>query len=445
MGGSHDMPDPQQHTPPTELPSRGGSAGHGEGSPRPERRHSRRRTIIRWTSVAAVCLLVIGALAGYLKYRSVWDSIHRVNVTGLGKRPPQYNNALNLLVFASGSTAGLTRQQQLAWHVGNDSGDQVSETIMIVHLSPGRHLVTVVNIPRDTVVPVYSCASGPGWQGQQASPGAIEQIDSTLSYGGPACLWKTVEQQTGIRISHFLELGYTGLVNVVNDVGGVNVCVPVTVDDSFSGLVLSKGEHHIDGVTYLKFWRTREATGDGSDLQRIQRDDYLLTQTLQQVLHADLLASPARLVRVISDAAAALTTDSGLSQSDLLQIAQSLHGLPARDYQFIEASNVLYPPNPNWVEFQQPQASELFSAVARDATLPTPARHGPAAPVAGTPSPPAPAASPSAPAASPSAPAASPAASPAPVRGLAQSYGGLTGNASCGSDSGAFTGPLSPG
>jgi LCP family protein required for cell wall assembly len=301
-------------------------------------------------------------------------------------------------------------------------------------------MVTVVNIPRDTVVPIYSCASGPGWPGQQADPGAIEQIDSTLSFGGPACLWKTVEQQTGIRISHFLELGYAGLVNVVNDIGGVSVCVPVAVNDAESGLVLSKGEHHIDGVTYLKFWRTRESTGDGSDLQRIQRDDYLLAQTLQQVLHANLLGSPARLVRVVSDAAAGLTTDSGLDQSELLQITQSLHGLPARDYQFIQASNTLYPANPNWVEFAQPQAGELFSAVAHDTALPRPARPAPAAHGAGTSGP---AASPSAPAPSPSAAASRPPGSP--VRGLAQSYGGITGSASCGSDTGAFTGPLSPG
>jgi LCP family protein required for cell wall assembly len=410
-----------------------------EASPAPERGRSRRGAVIRWGSVAVVCLLVIGALAGYLKYRSVWDSIHRVNVTGLGKRPPQYNSALNLLVFASGSTAGLTRRQQLAWHVGNDTGDAVSETIMIVHLSPGRHMVTVVNIPRDTVVPVYSCASGPGWSGQQADPGAVEQIDSTLSFGGPACLWKTVEQQTGIRISHFLELGYTGLVKVVDDIGGINVCVPVPVNDSYSGLVLSKGEHHIDGVTYLEFWRTREGTGDGSDLQRIQRDDYLLAQTLQQALHADLLASPTLLVRVVSDAAASLTTDSGLDQSQLLQIAQSLHRLPARDYQFIQADNVLYPPNPNWVQFAQPQADELFSAIAHDTTPARPARGNGPAHGTGTPSP----------AASPSAPASpapgSPSPSAAPVRSLAQSHGGISGTASCSSDSGAFTGPLSPG
>ena len=277
---------------------------------------------------------------------------------------------------------------------------------------------------------------GPGWPGQQADPGVIEQIDNTLSYGGPACLWKTVERQTGIRLDHFIEVGYPGLVNVVNDIGGVNVCVPVAVNDSYSGLELSKGEHHIDGVTFLKFWRTREATGDGSDLQRIQRDDYLLAQTLKQVLQAGRLSSPGRLLKVISDAASAMTTDTGLSQADLAQIAQSLRGLSASDYQFVQASTVLYPPNTNWVEFEQPQADALFSAVAHDTALPraaTPRHHKSAR---GT--------TPASPASSPSPGSPAPQASRSAVGSLAQSYGGITGNASCTSDSGAFVGPLSP-
>jgi LCP family protein required for cell wall assembly len=397
-----------------------------------------------------VAALVGGLLAAYLKYRAVWDSIRRVDVTQgeLGQRPPQYTSALNLMVFASGSTAGLTRQQELYWHVGSDSGDAVSETIMIVHISPGRHQVAVVNIPRDTVVPRYACARGPGWSGQQADPGAIEQIDNTLTNGGPACLWKTVEQQTGIRLDHFIELGYPALVNVVNDIGGVNVCVPVAVDDADSGLKLSAGQHHIGGVQFLEFWRTREKTGDGSDLQRIQRDDYLLAQTLRQVTRAGLLSSPTRLLRVVSDAADAMTTDTGLSQSDLVQIAESLRGVPASDYQFIQASNVLYPPNPNWVEFEQPQADALFSAVAHDTTLPRlarPRQHPSAG--GGTPAPSS-AGSPASPAPSASSPAGpttpAPRSSRSPVSNLAQSYGGITGSASCTSDSGAFAGPLSP-
>jgi LCP family protein required for cell wall assembly len=440
MTSSHDNPDPEPRTP------RNGPVARPRRRSAPRRRR-RARAAVAWVSAIVVAVLVIGSLAVYLKYRAVWDSIHRVDVTQseLGRRPPQYTSALNLLVFASGSTSGLTRQEELYWHVGDDNGDTVSETIMIVHISPGRHRVTVVNIPRDTVVPIYACASGPGWSGQQANPDAIEQIDNTLTNGGPACLWKTVEQQTGIRLDHFIEMGYPGMVNVVNDIGGVNVCVPVAVDDADSGLRLSAGEHHIGGVQFLEFWRTREDTGDGSDLQRIQRDDYLLAQTLRQVLHAGVLSSPTRLLRMVSDAANAMTTDSGLSQSDLVQIAESLRGLSSGDYQFIEASNVLYPPNPNWVEFEQPQADALFSAIAHDSTLTRPAsltQHSRGG-ATGTRS--SSAASPTPPAASPASPATpAPRASSSPVSNLAQSYGGITGNASCTSDSGAFAGPLSP-
>jgi LCP family protein required for cell wall assembly len=447
MSSSQDNSDPGSRSPENGSDGRRpGPSGRPAGrSDRPRR--SRGRVIAAWVSAVVVAALVAGSLAAYLKYRAVWDSIRRVDVTQseLGRRPPQYTSSLNLLVFASGSTAGLTRQQQLYWHVGADNGDAVSETIMIVHISPGRHRVTVLNIPRDTVVPIYACAKGPGWSGQQANPGAIEQIDSTLSFGGPACLWKTVEQQTGVRLDHFIEIGYPGLVNVVNDIGGVNVCVPVAVDDADSGLRLSQGEHHIGGVQFLEFWRTREKTGNGSDLQRIQRDDYLLAQTLRQVLHAGLLSSPTRLLRVVSDAAGAMTTDSGLSQSDLVQIAQSLRGLSSGDYQFIQASNVLYPPNPNWVEFAQPQADALFSAIAHDTTLPRPAaaQHRRAGGVGGTAS--SSGASPISHASSPSGPATpAPRASRSPVSNLARNYGGITGNASCTSDSSAFAGPLSP-
>jgi LCP family protein required for cell wall assembly len=329
--------------------------------------------------VVAVALLVAGVLGGYLKYRSVWDAIHRITVTGLGKRPPQYTTSVNLLVFGSGSLAGLTRHQQLAWHVGSGQGDAVAETLMIVHISPGRHQVTVVNIPRDTVVPVYGCAHGSGggdsWPGQQASPGSVEQIGDTLSYGGPACLWKTVEHQTGIRIDHFIELSYLGLIKIVNDVGGVNVCLPFSIDNVNSGLRLTAGMHHINGVTFLEFWRTRENIGTGSDLQRIQRDQYLLAQVLQGVVHSGLLSNPVKLVQMVSSTAPTITTDSGLTQSGMLQTAESLRGVSGKAVQFVTAPNTPYSGDPNWVEFSQPSAHRLFHAIAHDTKLPRKATH----------------------------------------------------------------------
>jgi LCP family protein required for cell wall assembly len=341
---------------------------------------SRRWRILRvigWISVVVVVLAAAGSMAVYAKYRSVVNSISRVPVPvrDLGRRPPTYNTALNILVYGSDSRANLTFHQEVVLHVGPNDGENDTDSVMIVHIAPGRRGVTVLNIPRDTQVPYYACppgqAAGQIWPGQQADPYAVERINAVLAAGGPSCLWKTVEQQTGIHIDHFIGLGLSGFVNVIDDLGGVNVCVPFTVDDPLSGLKLGAGEHHIGGVQALAFWRTREDIGTGSDLERIQRDQYLLAQVLHGVLGSGLLSSPSRMLSVVSDAARAMTTDSGFTSSDMLQIAASLRGLSSQDVQFVTAPNAPYPPDVNEVEFQQPQADALFSAIARDSQLPS--------------------------------------------------------------------------
>ena len=400
-----------------------------------------RRLVLRWSAVAIVVLVCGALLTAYVKYRSVYDSIHRVPVTDLGKRPPVYStSAMNILVFGSDSRAGLDRHQQVLLHTGSDAGNN-TDTIMVVHISPGRHLVTAMSITRDTMVPSYECASGPGYPGQRADPNSFERINALLAAGGPSCLWKTIEQQTGIRIDHFVEIGMAGFVGAINDIGGVNVCVPFTVDDPVSGLVLPAGEHHIGGVTALAFWRTREDIGYGSDLQRIQRDQFMSAQVVKGVMASGLLGNPVRLLSVLSTMAPSLTTDSGMSLTDLLHIGESLHGLPRKDVQFVTTPNQPFPGDPGaTVEFGQPQADALFSAIAHDVTIPkaartpaktpvrTSAKHAPAkgTPAKGTPAKDAP--------------------SPAPtsVGALASANGGISAAASCGSDAAAFAGPLSP-
>lgn len=316
-------------------------------------RRSRHTRIIGWVSAGAVVVLAAGVMVAYAKYRSVWTSIRRVPVAAaeLGKRPPQYaTSALNILVYGSDSRAGLTRRQQLRLHVGRSEGEDNTDSVMIVHISPGRHEVTVLNIPRDTQVPHYACRPGHGagqrWPGQQADRAALERINAVLAAGGPSCLWKTTEHVTGIRIGHFIGLGLAGFVNVIDDLGGVRVCMPFRVHIPMSGLRLRAGRHHIGGVQALAFWRTREGIGTGSDLERIQRDQYLLAQVLHGILRTGLLSSPSKMLAVVSDAARSMTTDAGLTSSDMLHIAESLRGVPSQDVQFVTAPSAPYPPTP---------------------------------------------------------------------------------------------------
>jgi LCP family protein required for cell wall assembly len=335
-----------------------------------------------WLAAAVAGLLVLATLGSYFKIRSEWDTIGHLTVTGgeLGERPPKYDNALNVLMIGSDSRAG--RNAKIG---GYDQG-QRSDTVMVVHLAPGRHRVIVLSIPRDTVVPVLACPLSAGTAGQQAAPGAVERINATFAAGGPVCLWKTVEQVTGIHIDHFAELNFVGFEKVINSLGGVEVCLPAAVDDPISGLNLSAGKHRIMGPQAIAFWRTREGLGMNDDPQRIQRDQFLMASLVQGIEHSDLLGSPARIFSVLSDIASALTIDRGLDEQGILKIAGSMKGISGKSVQFVTAPFEAYPSDPiAELQLAQPQASQLFSAIAHDQRLPKPRKPGqPAKPVTDT-------------------------------------------------------------
>jgi LCP family protein required for cell wall assembly len=325
--------------------------------------------------VAVVAALVAGALVAYAKYRSYWDSIQRVDVAGLvGRQPPKLNNAENILLIGSDTRV---HQRGIGGSQGLTPG-QRSDTLMLLHISPGHHRITVVSIPRETMVPILSCAASDGTTGQQAEPGQ-ELINAPLNFGGPACTWKTFEAVTHIHVDHFVQLDFTGFEKIINDLGGVNVCLPVNVDDPLSGLNLPAGVHHVFGREALAFWRTREDLGDGSDLERITRDQYLMAGLVQGIVHSGLLSSPGELLKVVGDATDAMATDTGLDQDAMLQIGESLRGVTAGSVQLITAPNVPWPANANDVEFRQPQANELFSTIQHDTVLPK-AKKKPTAP-----------------------------------------------------------------
>jgi LCP family protein required for cell wall assembly len=231
----------------------------------------------------------------------------------------------------------------------------------------------VLSFPRDSVVPLYSCTPEGGSPGQNEDLGQVEQINSTFANGVPGCLLKTVIEQTHIHIDDFVELDFIGFEKVIDDLHGVNVCLPAAVNDPMSGLKLAKGYHHIYGGQALAFWRTREDIGEGSDLQRIQRDQFLMAALLQGIEKSGLLTSPSKLTTVIGDVAKNMTTDSALTQSRLLTIAEGAKDLASKNVQFVEVPTMTYTGNPNWVQFT-PQASQLFAAVAHDTKLPSKAK-----------------------------------------------------------------------
>jgi LCP family protein required for cell wall assembly len=323
-----------------------------------------RHPVVSILGILAALTITFVSLSAYAAYRGVYDSIHHVIITSgeLGKRPPKLNGSENILIIGSDSRTGSRGKY------GRGIEGSRSDTSMLLHISPTHTGAVVISFPRDTMVPIYQCADdGQGHHGQQAQPGGLEQLNWTYSYGGPACLWKTLEQATRIHIDHFVQVNFSGFKSIVNDVGGVSVCLPYAIRDPASRLNLPAGRSVVHGAQALAFVRERHI-GLGSDLQRINRQQIFLASLAQKVKQSSSsLSNPAKLYTLVHDIASSLTTDAGLSFNDMYAIANSLKGLSTKALQFIMTPVAPYPANPNdQVEFNQPSADELFQAIARD-------------------------------------------------------------------------------
>jgi LCP family protein required for cell wall assembly len=331
-----------------------------------------RHPVLAALAMLTTISLVGVSLAAYVVYRKTVGSIHHQSVTSamLGNRPPKLNGALNLLLIGSDSRAGT------GGRYGHDVYGSRSDTAMLLHISPTHQRAIVLSFPRDSMVPVYACSpDGHGHSGQTAVPGQLEQLNATFSAGGAPCLWKTLEQQTHIRIDHFLEVNFLSFQKIVNDIGGVPVCLPYAINDWRSHLRLPAGRHIIRGAQALAFVRVRHI-GLGSDLQRIQRQQVFLASAVKQVKSSGVLNSPTGLLHLVHDVASSITTDI-TNPTTLLAIANSTKGLNTKALRFISAPVRDYPPNPlAWVEWQQPQADELFSAIAHDNHVPQTPKSG---------------------------------------------------------------------
>jgi LCP family protein required for cell wall assembly len=177
-----------------------------------------------------------------------WSKVAKVDAEPAGARPPDGPGTTYLLV-GSDSREGLTTQQENQLGTGAAAG-QRTDTIIVLHVSDGGGPNIMMSIPRDSYVAV------PGH--------GMQKINAAYAYGGAKLLVQTVEQATGIRIDDYIEIGFTGVVDVVNAVGGIQVCPKTSIDDPKAGnLKMSAGCQQVDGQTALDYTRSRAfALGD---------------------------------------------------------------------------------------------------------------------------------------------------------------------------------------
>lgn len=300
----------------------------------PETRKVRRPSVIGrgWQRLLAVLsVLVVGASAVvWAGFATVTSKIKTEDVFGgIENRPDRMaGSAINFLLVGSDSREGLTKEQLRKLRVGSvaTAAGRRSDTIILVHISKDRGKATVISIPRDTYAEVAAWTDP---DGTQHSARAMK-INETFGRGGPALTISTLENMTGVRIDHYIEVNFAGFANVVDALGGVPICTKKPLQDPKSHLDLPAGLNVLDGVNAVKYVRSRylDATGD---LGRMKRQQQFMGAMLKQATSSGVILNPLRLVRFVNASLSTVTTDPDLSRDDLVTLALQLRNLdPAR-------------------------------------------------------------------------------------------------------------------
>ena len=326
---------------------------------RPTRRRGWR--VLGWISVILSVIMVATSLTAYAGYLKLQGNINHEDIdAAVGpNRPKKLNNSLNILLIGSDTRAGANAR----YGRGLAGEPPRSDTMILLHLSPGGEQAVGISFPRDLMVPAPSCKTR---NGGVTPPQPIAQINSTFTTGGAACTIKTIEAFSNIKIDHFMQVDFYGFKNVVNAIGGVEICLPRDVNDPKSKLRLTSGRHLVKGETALAYVRTRHGLGDGSDLSRIKRQQQFLGSVANKALSAGVLANPGKLARLLNAGTKSLTTDKGLDVPSLLRLGQSVQGITSGRIRFITVPYGAYAPDPNRVTLRQPAANTFFSEVRTD-------------------------------------------------------------------------------
>ncbi|WP_344856702.1 LCP family protein [Amycolatopsis ultiminotia] len=303
-----------------------GAPGHGQGEPPPPPRQPppgppagapRPRRRRRWgvgkvlMTLVLIIVLFLGGVWAYLEF-----SINRVDALSDYDGRPAAASGSNWLIVGSDSRSGLTAEQEenLATGAESDAKGQRTDTIMVAHVPDNSTKPTLLSLPRDSQVKI------PGH--------GTSKINAAFAIGGPALLAKTVEGATGLHIDHYAEIGFGGFANIVEAIGGVDMCIDKDMSDPKTGIDIKAGCQKLDGREALGFVRMRYSSATPrSDLDRVANQRKFIGALVSQIASPGTLLNPFDFFPLLSSAPDALTMDSGDHVHNLAGLAIAMRGI----------------------------------------------------------------------------------------------------------------------
>lgn len=248
------------------------------------------------TVLALVGIVFAGAVAWF--YKDIEAMLTKISV----RVEEAAGSSVNVLVIGSDSRDGLSGEDASRF---GDAGGKRADTIMLVQVNPGEPRASILHFPRDLWVEKHDGRKG--------------KINSSYN-DGPQGVIDTVQGLTGIPVNHYVEVNISGFRNMVDAIGGVDICLENRIYDSKLNFSLPAGTSTLNGEQALSFVRARQATPDG-DFGRIRRQQQFLRSVVSKVGSPSTLANPARVKSLAEAFASNVTVDETFNINDMIRIA----------------------------------------------------------------------------------------------------------------------------
>jgi len=299
------------------------------------------RSLKRAVTTALVVLLAYSVWNGAQIWGS-WRSVERegFNVNEASEVLPVTDIAIvDELVDEEAETAGTALPTNEADFmavliVGSDLSGSLADVIMLAVIPVNGADPVLVSIPRDLYL-------------RNRCTQTYTKINANLAgcgdVNGPTLLALAVEDFTGIHVDHFALFDFEGFEEVIDQVGGIEICVDHPVRDSKSDLDLPAGCTRANGVQALAWVRSRHTQElvDGrwrtmagvSDLTRNTRQQAVLLEMFAKLRY---FGSPNDLTKTVRSMSSAFTLDDRLSITDAIGLAWDLRDIDPATIQTIE-------------------------------------------------------------------------------------------------------------
>ncbi len=197
------------------------------------------------------------------------------------------------------SSRAPTRARDRIWRSSraartNDSPGERNDVTMLVHITDNPRRVTVVSFPRDMLVAIPACDQPDGGQVSRDVVGEDQRV--VLSTAASRAPPRPSRRSPARSIEFAAAIRWTGVINMSDAIGGVDVCVAGEISDKHTGLHLTEGPHTLVGAEALQFLRIRHGIGDGSDLGRISNQQQFMSSMVRKLQSESVLANPGTLL-----------------------------------------------------------------------------------------------------------------------------------------------------